>query len=649
MRTTLKRGVGRPQTNGNAPRPPGGAGALPSPQGPLGPASRYTAWRRSGGRLAGKIVLWTVVVLLVGAGALGGGIWLYLNESVVAIRASSPEVKASEEFLDAPPPGKATYALVIGYDKRYGEAGDPGRADTLMLLRADPQSDSLSLLSFPRDLVVDHPGCAGRAPWRDRINTAYAFCGPSGTVRTVKQLTGLPINYVIIINFRAFKQIVNKVGGVYIDVDRRYFNDNTGFQQYATINLQPGYQKLTGGAALDYARFRYADSDLHRIARQQAFVKAFKQQVEASFSLLKLPGIINTIVENIEVGRGGKKQIDFDTVLGYARFIYELPAGNFFQARIGGLEGTNELVASSTSIQTAVRDFLNPDLDAAERATNVAQGKKPKDSAPEPSKVTIEVLNGNGVDGSASEGAAELANRGYKTESGGNAAANGRAEAEGTPPNFDYFTTLVLYDPQQAGAQEAARAVADLFGDAELQAAKPAQGLDTMLRVIVGQTFTGNLAPAPAAATPERQAPAVERSYEDVLPALRKANRQVDFPVLVPTVRASETTLDGEVPVRTYSVNRRGAVRIVFRKGYGSYWGIEETAWTDAPILSGANLSRRIGDRTYQLYYDGSKLHMVAFEENGAAYWVTNTLLDELSNETMIAIAKGLQPLSAVQ
>jgi LCP family protein required for cell wall assembly len=641
--------VGRPQTNGNVPRPPGGAGAILPPHGPLGPTSRYTAWRRSGGRLAGKIVLWTLVVLLVGAGALGGGIWLYLNESVVAIRASSPEVKASEEFLDAPPPGKASYALVIGYDKRYGEAGDPGRADTLMLLRADPKSESLSLLSFPRDLVVDHPGCSGRDPWRDRINTAYAFCGPSGAVRTVKQLTGLPINYVIIINFRAFKQIVNKVGGVYIDVDRRYFNDNSGFEQYATINLQPGYQKLTGGAALDYARFRHTDSDLHRIARQQAFVKAFKQQVEANFSLLKLPGIINTIVENVEVGRGGKQQIDFDTVFGYARFIYELPAGHFFQARIGGIEGTNELEVSSASMQTAVRDFLNPDLDAAERATNVAQGKKPKDAAPEPADVTIEVLNGNGIDGSASEAAAELVDRDYRAESGGNAAVNGGAETAGTPPNFDYFSTLVLYDQAQAGAQQAGRAVADLFGDAELQAAKPAQGLDTMLRVIVGQTFTGNLAPAPVAETPDRQAPTVDRTYEDVLPALRKANRQVDFPVLVPTVRASGSVLDPEVPVRTYSVNRRGAVKTVFRLGYGSYWGVEQTAWTDAPILSGANVTRRIGDRTYQLYYDGSKLHMVAFEANGAAYWVTNTLLDDLSNETMIAIAKGLQPLSAVQ
>ncbi len=201
---------------------------------------------------------------------------------------------------------------------------------------------------------------------------------------------------------------------------------------------------------------------------------------------------------------------------------------------------------------------------------------------------------------------------------------------------------------RQARRRQAA-AVADLFGDAELEAAKPAAGVETMLQVVVGQTFTGTLAPAPVAEVVEHQPPAVEQAYEDVLPALRKAKGKVDFPVLVPTVRASGTILDPEVPVRVYSVNREDAIKIVFRKGYGSYWGVEQTAWTEAPILSGASLKRKIGDRSYQLYYDGSKLHMVAFEENGAVYWVTNTLLDELSNETMIAIAKGLKPLSAVQ
>jgi LCP family protein required for cell wall assembly len=605
--------------------------------------TRYAVWHKSGGKLAGKVVLWVVVVLLVAAGALGGGIWLYLNESVAAIRATDPEVKKAEQVLQAPSPGQPTTGLIVGYDKRYGEDGDPGRSDTIMLLRANPDNDTLTLLSFPRDLEVDHPGCAGHPPWHDRINTAYAYCGPSGVVKTVQALTGIRPNYLLVVNFRAFKQIVNKVGGVYVDVDRRYFNDNSGYEEnYATINLQPGYQKLTGGAALDYARFRHTDSDLHRIARQQQFVKALKQQIQSSFSVFKLPGIINTIVDNVEVGRGGKKKLDVDTVLGYARFLYDLPSGHFYQARISGLTGSATLEASTDSIQAAVRNFLQPDVEAATKATAAASGGKAASPSLSPKDVTIEVVNGNGIEGSASEAAAELAARGYQATSAGNAldpAGNAK---------FDYFTSVVLYDPAKKGAQKAGRTVANLFGDASLKAAEPG-AFDSLLRVIVGQTFKGSLAPASTDDTPDHEPPAIERGHETVLPLLRQAKRKVDFPVLVPTVFASGSDLDSEVPVRAYTVNRHAAIKIVYRRGYGSYYGIEETTWTDAPILSGWNTERKIGGRTYRLYYDGSKLHMISFEENGAVYWVTNTLLDELSNETMLAIAKGLKPLAAVE
>src|SRR5207248_9892794 len=126
------------------------------------------------------------------------------------------------------PPGHAAIALILGYDHRAGEAkGTPSRSDTVMLLRADPQTKSISMLSFPRDLVVDVYCPPGKTPVvRDRINSAYARCGAKGTLETVKKLTGLPVNYLITVNFRGFKQVVNTLGGVYVYVDRRYFNNN---------------------------------------------------------------------------------------------------------------------------------------------------------------------------------------------------------------------------------------------------------------------------------------------------------------------------------------------------------------------------------------------------------------------------------------
>jgi polyisoprenyl-teichoic acid--peptidoglycan teichoic acid transferase len=105
----------------------------------------------------------------------------------------------------------------------------------------------------------------------------------------------------------------------------------------------------------------------------------------------------------------------------------------------------------------------------------------------------------------------------------------------------------------------------------------------------------------------------------------------------------------GDVPARLYwIVKGKKAIRLVFRTGANEYWGIEETNWTDAPILGDRSFRHDIGGREWDLYYSGSHLHMAVLRGNGATYWVVNTLLDSLSNETMLAIAKGLKPLTAV-
>ena len=171
--------------------------------------------------------------------------------------------------------GQPANALVIGYDRRAGDAkGTPSPSDTLMLIRADPKGPDVSLLSFPRDLRAEIlcPGQVAEGPTRSTPRTRTAARRARST--TVKQLTGVPVNYLITVNFRSFRQLVDKLGGIWIDVDRRYLNTNSGPSGYATINLQPGYQKLGGYQALDFVRFRHTDSDLYRNARQQLFVRA---------------------------------------------------------------------------------------------------------------------------------------------------------------------------------------------------------------------------------------------------------------------------------------------------------------------------------------------------------------------------------------
>src|SRR5436309_5323280 len=302
MRTTLKRGIRRGAgTNGN------GNGAYGVP---LLPMSRYRQppppGRSFGRRLANFFFVLIVLVLMLAGGA-AGGLYLYGKDFTTSIAPHSKATIAAAKRLDYVSPDKPAVALVIGSDHRYVDGKDPGRSDTLMLIRTDPSTHTVSMLSFPRDLRVDIY-CPGHPTFPAKINAAYSTCGPSGSVETIKKLANVPINYLIAVNFVGFIDVVNKLGGVYIDVDRRYFNNHTGPFGYAAINLQAGYQKLNGKQALDFVRYRHTDNDLFRNARQQMFVRAVKEQI-ARFSKFHIPSILRSIKANVEVGRSGGKGV----------------------------------------------------------------------------------------------------------------------------------------------------------------------------------------------------------------------------------------------------------------------------------------------------------------------------------------------------
>jgi LCP family protein required for cell wall assembly len=595
-------------------------------------------------QVVGRVLLWVVSLTAMLVLALAGGAYLFFHQSVAAIAAHSTDVKRAEKALAIALPGHAAIALILGYDHRANwAAGIPSRSDTMMLLRADPVTKTISMLSLPRDMLVPVI-CPGRPTFDGRINSAYAECGAQGSVRTVEALTGLPINYLVTVNFHGFKEIVDNMGGVWLDVDRRYFNDNAGVAPgsgYATINLEPGYQKLDGSQALDYVRYRHTDSDLYRVARQQQFIKALKLQVVRNFSPFALPKIIGSLTRNIEVGEGGGAPISGRTILSYALFAYELPSGHFFQARIDGLTGYAELTATPGAVQDAVDAFLNPDVKAPEAATQVALGLKPKAVSTSPGKVTLTVLNGNGVPGSATTADALLGQRGYHVVVAGTGPANA--------PSFNYFNSEVYYDRAHHGSQTSARAIAQLLGAADVRAL-PARleplSNGSEITVIVGSTFHSTLAPAPAQDVPAREPAAVIHDAASIGELLRPARHEVDFTLMSPSVIGQSSQPDPAMPLRIYRIQgKHKACRLVFQTGGNQYWGIEETAWTAAPILAGRSLSRVIAGRHYDLYYSGGHLHMVVLRANGASYWVVNTLLDSLSNETMVAIAKGLKPL----
>jgi len=651
MRTTLKKGIGQGAgVNGN--------GRAAFPPGALSPVTLYRQpppGQRSLAAQVGRFFAWLAITLLVLVCGLVGGFYLWIHESAAALRPHTAEAKAAQARLDDPK--GAAIAMVIGYDHRAGDGDAPSRSDTMMLIRADPGTKTISLLSFPRDLVVPIY-CAGRnggaaVPYGSaRINNAYATCGLSGSLETVRHLTKLPINYLISVNFLGFIGVVNKLGGVWVDIDRRYYNKNTGSIEtnYANIDLQPGYQHLTGKKALDFVRFRHTDSDLFRLARQQLFVSAMRQQVSHSLGPTSIPGLVNEITHHqyVEVARGGR-ELNLSDIYKYATFGWGLPHGHVFQVKIHNIYGQNELGTDQSNIDQAVQQFMNPDVGASTSATEVALGRKIRKQRKRvipPKQVTLTVLNGNGVAGSASDASYLLGQKGYTTVlPPGNQPANA--------PNWNYFHSKVYYDPARAAnGKIAAAQVARLVGSADVEpmpkAIKKPLSNGALLAVIVGSTFHGHLAPVVIQQPPKRQPPNVRRDPAATRSTLFGVRKRLPFTLQYPTFVERSSSLDngyGETPLRIYPLNGKPALRLTFRTGSNEYWGIQETQWTGAPALSDKSITQRINGREFDLYYSGSDLHMVVLRDRGATYWVVNTLLNSLSNETMLRIARGLRPL----
>jgi LCP family protein required for cell wall assembly len=169
-------------------------------------------------------------------------------------------------------PGSPQTILAIGSDHRFGEPFNAANTDTMMLIRMDPSSSTINVLSIPRDLKVQIPEHG--VPVDAKLNEAYSVGGPNLLVKVIQQnvFPDLQVNHIVDINFGGFTNLVNAIGCVYTDVDHRYYN-NTAVTDYSSIDLQPGYQKLCGSDALAFVRFRHSDSDIVRNARQQDFIR----------------------------------------------------------------------------------------------------------------------------------------------------------------------------------------------------------------------------------------------------------------------------------------------------------------------------------------------------------------------------------------
>lgn len=227
------------------------------------PCSRAGAlWRFALGAL--------IVVAFTAASTAVAGL-LQFKQLATYISATPPLRHAQ---VTIPSPGVPQTILIIGSDHRAHTPWAAANTDTMMLVRLDPSSSTINVLSIPRDLKVDIEG-HGTA----KLNAAYSLGGPNLLIETIQQnaFADLRVNHIVDINFGGFENLVDAIGCVYTDVDHRYYN-NTALTDYSSIDLQPGYQKLCGAQALAFVRFRHTDNDIVRNARQQDFIRWAKDQ-----------------------------------------------------------------------------------------------------------------------------------------------------------------------------------------------------------------------------------------------------------------------------------------------------------------------------------------------------------------------------------
>jgi polyisoprenyl-teichoic acid--peptidoglycan teichoic acid transferase len=213
--------------------------------------------------------------------------------------AANPAIKHAQVAIANP--GDPQTLLLIGSDHRAGEPFRASNTDTMLLVHIDPNSTTINLLSLPRDLRADVPGYG-----ITKLNAAYSLGGPNLLLKTIKA-SGFPtlhVNHIIDVNFRGFSGLVDALGCVYADVDRRYYN-NTATDNYSSIDIRPGYQRLCGNnqsisGALPFVRFRHLDTDIVRNARQQDFLRWAKDEYSQSTLITERDKLLRVFGQNTQ-------------------------------------------------------------------------------------------------------------------------------------------------------------------------------------------------------------------------------------------------------------------------------------------------------------------------------------------------------------
>jgi LCP family protein required for cell wall assembly len=261
------------------------------------------AWWNPVGRGVGGWAWRVGAVLLVGLVVWAGAGLLVLNGAVAdANDRVTPGARAALDDPGGGMLGTPHNTLIIGADALPGQTRS--RADSIMVMRTDPEAGKIKYLSIPRDYRVELPR-VGPA----KINAAFRFFGQQGMIRAVKRLTGVPIHHVIVIKFNGFERLVGELGGV--TVNNPVALTDCPYPGGRRVSFPKGEIDLDSEEALVFARVRSCDSDFSRSLRQQALVAGLKQRVLAPSSIWRAPWRGAKVVDTMNTDIGTFDMVKF--------------------------------------------------------------------------------------------------------------------------------------------------------------------------------------------------------------------------------------------------------------------------------------------------------------------------------------------------
>jgi len=423
--------------------------------------------------LRGFIVAAVVLVVV----AAGGGVYAFYqlqgNISAQDVDKLLGDDRPTDEASQDPTTGQdAVNILVMGSDTRAlsdgtgdeygGESADPGaRSDTTVLVHLAADRQSATMVSIPRDSMVDIPSCTlddgtTTKAQKGQFNAAFSIGGAACTIRTVEQTTGVLIDHYVVVDFSGFRSMIDALGGVTICTPEEI--DDTK----ANLHLPAGTQDVDGETALAYARVRYIGdgSDLSRINRQQALMSSIVQKVTSSQMLLRpdqLYAFLNAATQSVTTDTG---LASLTEIASLAQSLQKMPSDGVQFITVP----TEEYPADKNRVQwTDAADTLwtqiSTDTAGPASSTPTATATGDPSASSEllvaPSNISVQVLNVGAPAGTAGRVAEDLTGVGFVSA--------GTGDGEATDPSAD---VLVRYGTDRA---DSANTVAAALGGAKTE------------------------------------------------------------------------------------------------------------------------------------------------------------------------------------